>query len=105
MWAAVVACCVLNQPTDDLFIWANTGEEKIPREDVGGGARNSVWDPDKSKVSLFAAQNEVVSFALIVENRAVTEVSGISVALDKLTGPSGHVISSRATALSNYAKR
>jgi len=65
------------QDGTNLRIWASTGEEKIPQEQLRAfagetaGTTNSVWDGQK--ISTYAAKNEIVSFAVVVENGGTNE--------------------------------
>jgi hypothetical protein len=79
-------------------VWANTGEDKVTKGDLRATAdpaavRNSAWDGER--VSLFAARNEVVAFALVLEAGERT-AADVSVAFDRLDGPGGFAIVSRA---------
>ncbi len=75
LWCAFVlaiACLFFGLPAfaDLADIWAVDDGEKIFQEDLSnplkaGGGDNSVWDG--SKVSLFAARNEIVAFQIILE--------------------------------------
>jgi hypothetical protein len=88
-------------PPSALGIWANTGEDKVTRDDLraaaGGAAAvvNSAWDG--ARVKLFGARNEVVSFNLVLE-AAAGNVGGVSVTLESLAGPGGATIGTRAAA-------
>ncbi len=76
-------------------IWANTGEDKVTRDELratnGRNVLNSVWDG--SRISIFGARNEVVSFNLILES-ASGGASNVSVTFNRLDGPSGSAIAS-----------
>ncbi len=58
---------------------------------------NGVWDASASRVSLRAARNEFVAFQVVVE--ADGPVSGVTVELDRLTGPGGAEIAGKHVAL------
>ncbi len=66
-----------------LTVWANDGGDKVAREEVRIPTSNSVWDG--TKVKLFAAKNEVVSFNLVLQ--AAQQVANVQVKFDKLVGP------------------
>ncbi len=93
---------IVDPPHDDPFSrlvrWANTGEDKVTRDDLrawSGGALsvvNSAWDG--TRVRLFGARNEVVSFVLVLE-APVSTVTGVTVEFGALSGPGGYEISSR----------
>jgi hypothetical protein len=79
-------------------VWANDGEDKVTQDELRASqspsVTNSVWNG--SKVTLFGAKNEVVSFDLVLEAQAA-QANGVSVTLTGLKEPSGSVI--------RYAKR
>lgn len=92
-------------------VWANDGGEKVAQEELrvrDGGRRvlNSVWNG--SKITLFAARNEVVAFNLVME-AANASAAGVTVRLDRLTGPNGFTIQNSAVAspvgVFNWTKR
>jgi len=71
-----------------LRVWANDGGEKIPRELTRSFATtgdastlNESWDG--ATISTFGARNEVVSFALIVDNGGV-QIDDLAVQFDVL---------------------
>jgi len=77
----------------DLRVWANDGGEKIPREILRSYSQatnettlNSVWDG--SDVSIFGARNEIVSFAVVVDNNGAA-VDGLTADFSTLTDTSG----------------
>lgn len=78
-------------------IWANTGEDKVTRDErrasVGQAVTNSVWDG--SRIKIFGAKNEVVSFNLVLESGSET-AENVSVSLRQLSGPNGARISTKA---------
>lgn len=85
-------------PTALTALWANSGEDKVPAEDLRAtgnpsAVHNRHWDG--ARVNLFGARDEVVAFAVILEagNEAVPEVT---VRFDRLWGPGGSGIQSRA---------
>jgi len=97
----LASACVLSagvasaQP--NLVIWANTGEDKVTRDErrVSRDARvvtNAAWDG--LTVQLGGARNEVVSAAVIIE--APSGATGLSVSLDSLSGPNGAAITTRS---------
>jgi len=72
--------------------WANDGGDKVARHErravVGrDSVLNSVWDG--TRVNVFGARNEVVSFAIVLEAPDDDDVTGLSVALSDLHAPSG----------------
>lgn len=77
-------------------IWANSGDEKIPRDDLraasGANVLSTVWDG--STIRLFGARNEIVSFNLVLE--AESGASNVQVSFDRLEGPQGAAIRSIA---------
>ncbi len=75
-------------------VWANSGEDKVTRRERRASndpsaVLNPVWDG--ATISLSAARNEIVAFALILE-AADADVAGVSVAFDQLSGPGGYEI-------------
>ena len=81
--------------------WFNTGEDKVTQDELrassGANVTNSAWNG--SKVNLFGAKNEVVSFNLVLE-AVNTGAQNVTVSFDRLTGPDGTFITS-GTALGN----
>jgi hypothetical protein len=82
----------------DLTIWANTGEDKVARDELRAtssptAVHNSVWDG--TTISLFGARNEVIAFNLVLEAGSHA-VNGVSVRVDALNGPGGASIVSKA---------
>jgi hypothetical protein len=80
-------------------VWANDGADKIVQDDLraSGGAdvTSSIWDGER--ISLFAARNEVVSFALVLEAAEVA-APGVSVAFTALeTAGDAQIVSEPAT--------
>jgi hypothetical protein len=74
-------------------VWANDGGDKVTQdelrvsnhtENLTGTVKNRVWNG--SKISLFGARNETVSFNLTLE-AAKAKAVGVQVAFDVLTGP------------------
>lgn len=81
-----------------IHVWANTGEDKVPREDLRatqnfGATLNSIWD--LKEVRLFSARNETVAFNLVLETGA-SKASDVTVSFDLLTGPEGAEIRGRS---------
>lgn len=94
-------------PSGLTAIWANDGGDKVTQdelratrgtENLTGTVRNRVWDG--SKISLFGARSEVVSFNLVLE-AGNAAVSNVSVSFDSLTGPGGASIRNSAPASGN----
>jgi len=84
-------------------VWANDGGDKVTQdelratkkvENLTGTVRNRTWDG--TKVLLYGAGNEVVSFNLVLE-AAWSAATNVSVQFDTLTGPGGQVIRSVPT--------
>jgi hypothetical protein len=83
-------------------IWANDGGDKVLREErrasggvsivPNGGLTNSVWDG--KRVSLLGARNEMIGFVVVIESEQ--GAADIGVTFDRLGGPGGAVIGSRA---------
>ncbi len=83
-----------------LIIWANDGGDKVIQDDLRAAADtsavyNHVWDGQK--ISLFGGRNEVISFNLILEAPTL-RAGGVTVQFDRLNGPDGAVIASKAAA-------
>jgi hypothetical protein len=81
-------------------VWANEGGDKVMRHEVRASGhpdavKNRTWDG--GCVQIFGAENEVVSFDLVLE-AASTKAAKVSVSLSDLTGPGGAVIRSRSRA-------
>lgn len=78
-------------------IWANSGEDKVTRDETRAGqgrkVTNSIWSSDR--VSLFGARNEVVSFNLVLE-AARKPARGVHVEISNFVGPGGAVIENKA---------
>jgi hypothetical protein len=77
-------------------VWANEGGDKVTQDELRARASpsavtNSVWDGHCIKV--FGAQNEVVSFNLVLE-AATGAASKVAVSLGDFTGPGGAVLRS-----------
>ena len=58
------------RPSNIACVWANEGGDKVLRDELRAtkdacAVRNTIWDG--SRISLFGARNEVVSFNLILE--------------------------------------
>ena len=81
----------------ELCIWANDGGDKVTRDELrcfkdASKVINTVWDG--SKIKVFGARNEVVSFNLVIEAPSVA-VDGVTVALNRLSGPEETEITSK----------
>jgi hypothetical protein len=86
----------VSSTTSISAVWANEGGDKVTRDELratghASAVNNSVWDGKCIRV--FGAQNEVISFDVILE-AATSAASKVSVTLSDLTGPSGAVIRS-----------
>lgn len=72
--------------------WANDGLTKVPQEDLwlasGRVVTNKAWDG--TKIKLWGARNETVSFQVILESQA--GATGVSTTMTNLTGPGTSVI-------------
>jgi hypothetical protein len=82
-------------------IWANEGGDKVTQdelrasehvENLTGTVLNRAWNG--SRVSLFGAHNEVVSFNLVLEAAGMA-ASNVTIKFDTLTGPGGATITSQ----------
>jgi hypothetical protein len=78
-------------PSNIARVWANEGGDKVTRDELRATANptavlNSVWDG--TRISLFGARNEVISFNLVLEVPSTTATS-VNVSLTSLNGPSG----------------
>ena len=91
-------------PPDDespVKVWANDGGDKVARDELRYSARgpsavtNSLWDG--VSVNLFGAHNEIISFNLVIEAPR-RNLEQLSVVFDRLDGPGGAQIASRAAA-------
>lgn len=96
-WANAESTSTESAASNIKFVWANTGENKVPREDLLAtrGAKetqNSVWDG--KRIRLFGARNETIAFNLIFETGDLA-ARDVSVAFDRLTGPDGAQITGR----------
>jgi len=80
-------------------LWANDGGDKVTRESRRAtdpkAVINSVWNG--SRVAVFGARNEVVSFNLVLEADGAG-ASAVKVSISALVGPGGHRIQSRPAA-------
>jgi hypothetical protein len=76
-------------------VWANEGGDKVAREEIRFANAKSVvsraWNG--SKVQIFGAKNEVVSFNTVLE-AAVKQANNVSVSFNSLVGPGGYLIKS-----------
>ncbi len=95
---------------EQLTVWHQSGEEKVPKGDRWGNKTNLIWDGKTIKLS--AARNEVVSFASVLE--ATSEENGLSFSLSSLDDDAGHkittvpksgLLATAGTALFNYVGR
>ena len=80
-------------------LWANDGEDKVTQDDLRSssgttGLVNSVWDG--SRINIFGARNEIMSFNVILEAGG-TSAGGVAVSFNRLSGPSGSVIAAAPT--------
>jgi hypothetical protein len=112
--ASVTTSAVTHALTQDgpiTAVWANTGEDKVTREELRAsrGRRsviNSAWAG--SKVTLFGAKNEVVAFNMVLE-AANTAARDVTVTFDTLNGPDGAQIHStparNAAGMFNWVNR
>ncbi len=86
---------ILSPKASVVRVWANNGEDKVTRDELravsGADVVNSLWDG--SKVSLFGAKNEIVSFNLVLE-ASNSNASNVTVFFNTLTGPGGSLIDS-----------
>ena len=93
-----------------IIIWANDGGDKITQNELRAfkdpiSVINSVWDG--SKVSLFGARNEIISFNLVIEAPS-SDIIDVDISLPLLEGPSSSVITTRSASgedLFNYVGR
>jgi hypothetical protein len=90
-------------PGNITAVWANEGGDKVTQdelraskhvENLTGTVINRTWNG--TRVCLFGAHNEVVSFNLVLE-AANTAASNVTVTFDTLTGPGGATIASQPT--------
>jgi hypothetical protein len=82
--------------TSITAVWANEGGDKVTQDELratghASAVTNSVWDGHCIKT--FGAENEVVSFNVVLE-AATAKAANVSVSLGDLTGPGGTVIRS-----------
>ena len=92
----ILLTCISIPAIAELTIWANSGEDKVTRDELRGATDssaviNNTWDG--SKITLFGAKNEVVAFNLILESPA-SAASNVTVTFDTLSGPGGASITS-----------
>jgi hypothetical protein len=91
-------------------VWAHEGGDKVWRSELRAthdptSVLNSVWDG--TRIALFGARNEVVSFNLVLE-APTANATNVTVSLPSLTGPGGFQITSRPASgddLFNYVGR
>jgi hypothetical protein len=86
----------VSSTTSISAVWANEGGDKVTRDELratghASAVNSSVWDG--KCVRVFGAQNEVISFDVVLE-AATSAASKVSVTLGDLTGPNGSVIRS-----------
>lgn len=84
-------------------IWANDGGDKVLKHerralDGASSVSNRVWQ--NKEIHLFGARNEVVQFNVILE-AGDAGAENVSVALKRLEGPSGRVISRENASVDN----
>jgi hypothetical protein len=82
-------------------VWANEGGDKVTQDELratghAASVVNGVWDG--ACIKAFGAQNEVVSFNVVLE-AATSKASNVSVSLGSLMGPGGAVIRSAPRAI------
>jgi hypothetical protein len=82
--------------TSVTAVWANEGGDKVTQDELRAtghesAVTSSVWDGHCIKT--FGAQNETVSFNVVLE-AATSKAGKVSVSLTDLTGPSGAVLRS-----------
>jgi len=97
LWCAVINIARAQEMGASLSaIWANDGCDKVTKDELratnGINVKSSVWDG--SKISIFGAKNEIVSFNVILES-AKNDVSGVRIEFDRLVGPDNSVIASK----------
>ena len=78
--------------------WANSGDDKVTRDELRASAdpaavHNRVWNGQR--ISLFGGRNEVAAFSLVLE-AAGEPAADVTVLLDRLDGPAGSSIRSKA---------
>ena len=101
---------VQGSESSPIIIWANDGGDKITQNELRASIDpssviNSVWDG--SKVSLFGAKNEVVSFNLVLEAPS-SNIVDVDIILPSLMGPDSSMITTRSALgedLFNYVGR
>jgi hypothetical protein len=98
--AALPPSAFLTAPGPITAVWANTGEDKVTREELrtATGRRpvlNRSWDGRTIRV--FGARNEMVAFNLVLEAGSATAATQVSVQFNQLTEPNGYLIKSTPT--------
>lgn len=88
--AEVPSALYLSNPIALAGVWANDGGDKVARQETRAtrdpaSVKNTVWDG--SRVKIFGAKNEVVSFNLVLEAGASASRS-VKVKFDRLVGSS-----------------
>ncbi len=112
-WFLVLCLIVSTWPVyaaqDISAIWANTGEDKVTRDDLrvhrGVNVINSVWSGNT--ITIFGGRNEVVAFNVILE-AAAHAAGNVSVSFNSLSSPSGSTIASvpaNGNGVFNWAQR
>jgi hypothetical protein len=95
---AATARQYLTGPGAISAVWANSGEDKVTRDELrakkGQVVVNGAWNG--ATVRTFGGRNEVVAFNLVLE-AATTAANGVKVEFDTLTGPGGAKIQSART--------
>ena len=81
----------------ELCLWANDGGDKVTKDELrcykdASKVINTVWDG--SKINVFGARNEVVSFNLILEAPSAA-ANDVAVSFNRLIGPNGSEIVSK----------
>lgn len=93
-----IALAAVDSPEGITRVWANTGEDKVPREDLRAArnvdlTRNSIWNG--KRIRLFSARNETIAFNLVLEAES-SKASEIRIKFDLLEGPRGAQITGRS---------
>lgn len=107
----LVLCAIPAWCANISGVWANDGGDKVTQdelrvyrhvENITGAVKNRVWNG--SKITVFGAKNEVVSFQLTLE-AAKAKASNVSVAFNVLTGPGDWKIRTSGTDPLNWVNR
>jgi len=90
-------------------VWANDGGDKVTRDELRASTNpnsvtNSIWNG--SRVAVFGARNETVSFNLVLECPSLS-AAGVNVAFSSLSGAGGAISSRPASGegVFNYVGR